>query len=209
MDAYIITGAQAAQIADAIRLKAQTDVQMDTDEMVAAILGLKLENNEGMDHMIMRDLEEVRTDTATYVASNVFNENRLIKSVWMPNVTSIGEYAFYGCENLEDVEFGELDSLGPYAFYGCENLKTADLSESRIRTLHAGTFEYSGITMLKLPQDVYCSLINASAFYGTVLSSDGGTGGIVYVPLRYRVQYEANNQWADVFRNEHNIVINY
>ena len=209
MDAYIMTSAQATQLADAIRLKAQTEDQMDVDEMVAAILGLKLENNEGLDHLIMRDIEEVQTDTATSVASYVFNENMLVRSAIMPNVTSIGEYAFYGCENLENVEFGELDQLGPYAFYGCKALRTADLSESRIRTLHAGTFEDSGITVLKLPQDVYCSLINASAFYGTVLSSDGGTGGIVYVPLRFRVQYEANNQWADVFRNEKNIVINY
>ncbi|MDD2961885.1 MAG: leucine-rich repeat domain-containing protein [Muribaculaceae bacterium] len=46
-------------------------------------------------------------------------------SVAIPNsVTSIGDYAFYGCSGLTSVTIpNSVTSIGDYAFYGCSGLK--------------------------------------------------------------------------------------
>lgn len=210
MSAYIITEERLSQLADAIRLKAGTNEPLNPQEMVEAILSIQPKDNEGMDHMIMRDIAEIHTTTATRVGAYAFYENRMITEAEMPAVREIADYAFFNCKALETVEFGSLNKLGPYAFCGCTSLTEMDLQTAMIRTIYAGAFENSGITVLRLPQDTYCSLVSASAFYGTVFSSNsGGAGGTIYVPLKYRVQYESNSIWADVFRNERNTVISY
>ncbi|MGN1235479.1 MAG: leucine-rich repeat protein, partial [Christensenellaceae bacterium] len=40
------------------------------------------------------------------------------------SVTSIGEYAFWGCSSLQSITIGDsVTSIGEYAFNGCQQLK--------------------------------------------------------------------------------------
>ncbi len=58
------------------------------------------------------------------IASNVFRNYKTATSITIPNsVTSIGEYAFNGCSNLNVVYIGNsVISIGQAAFYGCSQL---------------------------------------------------------------------------------------
>ncbi len=74
--------------------------------------------------------------TDTYTTSN-------IRSLTISeNVLSIGRDAFYGCENLESVVFGEnsaLLSIGELAFGGCHNLQTIVIPKS-VTSIHSIAF---------------------------------------------------------------------
>lgn len=46
-------------------------------------------------------------------------------------VTSIGQYAFFGCESLKDIIIPDgLKMIGSYVFYGCRSLSTVTIPES-------------------------------------------------------------------------------
>ena len=55
-----------------------------------------------------------------------------IKKIVVQNgVTSIGDYAFYGCENVTSVSLpSTVTQIGKLAFYGCKNLSTLTLPDS-------------------------------------------------------------------------------
>jgi hypothetical protein len=38
-------------------------------------------------------------------------------------IQSIGDYAFYGCANLESIDIGNAITIGQYAFYNCNKLE--------------------------------------------------------------------------------------
>lgn len=53
-----------------------------------------------------------------------FYENDLIRSAVIKNNGYIGDYAFYGCDNLENTTLGNsVDSIFTYAFNGCTKLE--------------------------------------------------------------------------------------
>ena len=58
------------------------------------------------------------------IGANLFRDNTTAKSITISNaVTSIGDYAFYGCSNLDVVYIGNsVISIGTSAFYNCPNL---------------------------------------------------------------------------------------
>lgn len=48
------------------------------------------------------------------------------------SVKNIGQRAFYGCENLINVDFGNVETIETMAFYGCMNLKEIRLPETLV-----------------------------------------------------------------------------
>ncbi len=70
------------------------------------------------------------------------------------NVTSIGNYAFYGCTNLKTVASipSELNFMGVAIFEGCTRLKSIDLKNTALTELADHTFlSCSSMTDIKLP----------------------------------------------------------
>jgi hypothetical protein len=80
-------------------------------------------------------------------------------------VTRIGDYAFYGCEDLKSVEIpGSVTNIGDYAFYGCEGLGDVTLPES-VRSIGKWAFGgCKGMKNIKLPEGV--ESIGDRAFFG-------------------------------------------
>ena len=78
---------------------------------------------------------------------------------------SIGNYAFYGCENLKDIVFpSSLTSVGQYAFANCYRLNSVELNEGLL-SLGGYAFEYCyNLTAITVPSTV--SVIGENAFYG-------------------------------------------
>ncbi|MCR5042614.1 MAG: leucine-rich repeat domain-containing protein [Bacteroidaceae bacterium] len=80
------------------------------------------------------------------------------------SVTSIGEKAFAGCEDLETVTLpASVTSIGDEAFYGCSNLTTVTIPSS-VTTIGNSAFEECGsLTTINIPANV--TSIGGQAFY--------------------------------------------
>ena len=109
--------------------------------------------------------------TATKVTDYAFYMDKLLTTVSLPAVTSIGSSAFNGCSALKAADFpAATDISGTYAFQNCSALTSLTLSKNQVATLS-----------------------NTSAFTGTPIAS--GTG-YVYVPDDLVGQYKAATNWA-------------
>ena len=68
------------------------------------------------------------------IGNSAFEDRESLISVTIPSsVTSIGSRAFYGCDNLTTVTFGEnsqLTTIGSYAFYWCSSLTLITIPNS-------------------------------------------------------------------------------
>lgn len=80
-------------------------------------------------------------------------------------VKTVGNMAFYGCENLEEIELPDsLGRLGNKAFYGCKKLKSVSLSDDVM------VIPYSAFAGCESLEEFICSesltTICSKAFYG-------------------------------------------
>ncbi|MCQ2960434.1 MAG: leucine-rich repeat protein [Bacteroidales bacterium] len=104
--------------------------------------------------------------TVTSIGDYAFYGCNSLESVTIPdNVTSIGDYAFYGCSNLTNVTIPDnVTSIGKYAFYGCNSLNSVTIGES---VTSIGYYAFDGCSSLEsvtIPDNV--TSIGGYAFYG-------------------------------------------
>ena len=89
-----------------------------------------------------------------------------ITSVTIPTtVTSIGEYAFYGCTRLKSVSIPKsVTSIGRYTFYGCASLTSVTIPNSITSIGEYMFVGCTGLTSVTIPTSV--TSIGEYAFYG-------------------------------------------
>lgn len=64
-----------------------------------------------------------------YIGDGLFKNNKKIKSVILnDDVIHIGEYAFSGCESLENIDLLKVESISSYAFSGCKRLTNVTMN---------------------------------------------------------------------------------
>ena len=81
------------------------------------------------------------------------------------SVTSIGDYAFYGCSGLTSVTIpNSVTSIGDYAFYGCSGLTSVTIGDSVTSIGDYAFYGCSGLTSVTIPNSV--TSIGDYAFYG-------------------------------------------
>ncbi|MBE6341529.1 MAG: leucine-rich repeat domain-containing protein [Bacteroidales bacterium] len=123
-----------------------------------------------------------------------FYNNDNIKVVNFDGVTSIGDYAFHECSQIESVTFSEgtqlksigvlafwccdalksisiptsVTAIGNYAFCGCTSLASVNIPDG-IETIGKNTFLNCAITSITIPASV--TSIGESAFSGCELQS--------------------------------------
>lgn len=126
-------------------------------------------------------------NSASYVASYIFNNNSILQTINLLNCISIGSSAFYSCSNLVSVSLPECNEIGSGAFYrcgfseiylpeckriyetafaNCSNLSYISLPKCEYISgpafgALAGTFEKTKISSIFLP---VCSFIGANVF---------------------------------------------
>lgn len=78
------------------------------------------------------------------IAEEAFKDNTSIETVNIPDtVESIGAYAFSGCKNLKNVNFGtytQVRLIADGVFRDCSNLSQIDLSNTKLETINNATF---------------------------------------------------------------------
>ncbi len=101
-----------------------------------------------------------------------FYYNKQLSSVYVPStVTTIGERAFYGCENLFYLSLGEgLTEIGPYAMCFCKNLTSLGLPETLQSIGESAFYNCIGLTQMNIPNAV-TSLEQSVFYYCTSLES--------------------------------------
>lgn len=95
-----------------------------------------------------------------------FRFDTALKSIILPNtLTKIGNYAFFGCTGLIDIQWGtNITSIGEYAFSGCTRLRKILIPDS-ITSIESWAFQNcTGINTVKLPDSLIT--IKSYAFYG-------------------------------------------
>jgi hypothetical protein len=114
-------------------------------------------------------------------------------TVNLPNVTSLGAYAFYQCSNLKTVTIPKLTTISTQTWYMCQKLERADCGQ--LGNIPAQTFASS--TALKVlilrKSSSICTLSNANAVSG---SGIGKGTGYVYVPASLLSAYSSATNWS-------------
>ena len=82
-------------------------------------------------------------------------------------VTSIGDYAFYGCTKLTTVDFPAVTSIGDNAFNGCSNLTTANFPVAII----IGDNAFSNCSKFTTANFPAVTTIGSSAFSSSTLTT--------------------------------------
>ena len=142
MAKYFVEDTSLTAIADAIREKTGTTAAMTLDEMPIAISGIDAGGGCGGDTgwVVCEETEPTKATTieklqglrlslpkAESIGDTAFYNCNNLTSVDLPVATSIGDSAFQSCNNLTSVDLPSATSIGDTAFNGCTNLTSVDL----------------------------------------------------------------------------------
>jgi hypothetical protein len=112
-------------------------------------------------------LEQFSSDSPiTRIGNSAFNSCIKLKSFSLDQVTYIGEYAFNGCWDLEDVLFSpDLIFIGENAFHSCKKITAVHLPNS-LKVIERFAFcNCTSLQSLTLPDDL--RIIRYAAFLGS------------------------------------------
>ena len=101
-------------------------------------------------------LNVVITSEVTSIGNYAFQGCNNLNSITIPNsVTSIGSSAFYRCSSLTSITIPDkVTSIGNYAFNGCSGLTSITIPDS-VTSIGSGAFQdCSGLTSITIPANV-------------------------------------------------------
>ena len=102
---------------------------------------ISVKNDDGVNiyYNYINEGKEVQVTYRSYASSSNYGGNVVIPNEVTYNnkklkVTSIGDYAFYGCNGLSSVTIPEsVTSIGNYTFYGCIDLASINVESENIK----------------------------------------------------------------------------
>lgn len=148
-------------------------------------------------------LKTVKVPNATSIGTYAFYYCTAMTSINAPKVTSLGTYAFYNCA-IKSVNFPLATSVPSQCFYSCNSLTKADFGVAS--SIATSAFAYAELEALILRRTSgICSLSNKNALVDTPIEK--GTG-YVYVPAALLDTYTAASNWS-TFSNQFRAIEDY
>ena len=147
------------------------------------------------------------------IISNKYN-NGMGVITFDSDVTTIGNYAFYGCDSLTSVTIGDsVTTIGGSTFYNCTSLTSVNIPDS---VTSIGNYAFrgcTGLTSIEVPdsvteigyyafygcsslRSVYCKATTPPALGGTNVFDYNGSGRIIYVPASSVNMYKSATNWS-------------
>ena len=124
------------------------------------------------------NIEIINLDnTASFVVSNAFKENKTIQTVNLPNCTSVGNSAFYSCSSLSQVSLPVCGSIMLYAFTRCSSLTQVYIPMCS----YIGSNAFYGCSSLSQVNLPVCSYISNSVFFNCFLLSQASLPRCEYI----------------------------
>jgi hypothetical protein len=127
-----------------------------------------------------QELTDAIVDEAIDIAGIV--KGAIKEVIVNPNYTTIGNYAFSGCDNLESINLAvDLTSIGNYAFSGCINLESINLPADLTSIGNSAFIDCSSLSSIDLPSGL--TSIGNSAFgnCSSLSSIDLSTTGLTSI----------------------------
>ena len=155
---------------------------------------------DGNPFLACYDLKEFKGKFATEDGRALINGDTILAyanasgSVYnIPNsVTTVGDYAFHGCESLTNVDIPDsVTTIGDHAFFGCDSLTNVDIPNS-VATIKAKAFYYC--SKLKY---VYCKPTTPPTLVGSYVFDDNASGRKIYVPAESVDAYRGALYWSE------------
>lgn len=148
---------------------------------------------------IDRTISSIPSSIATSVTSigdYAFYGCSALTTASFPTATSIGSNAFRYCSALTTASFPNITSIGHYAFHGCSSLATASFPN----VTRIGNYAFqlcSKLSSLYFMGSMVASL-GAGAFFSTPMSVSTYLGyfGSIYVPASLLTAYRTAANWS-------------
>lgn len=103
-------------------------------------------------------------DSVVTIGGSAFYGCQSLTSLRMSaNVTSIGGSAFFNCKGITSVSLPEIESIGSYAYEGCSSLKTVSLGGYLDKMGYSAFEDCTSLTTVNFAQGA--TIIGNSAFY--------------------------------------------
>lgn len=144
----------------------------------------------------------IRTVTFNSTSNITFGEaafeNTDITSIKLPNTKEITNSLFNGCSKLKEVQFGKVEKIGDYAFYNCTALNQINLDNTGVTEIGEAAFALcEKAEKAILPETI--SIIGARAFSGCFVLSNITVKAFLEVPTLK--SYSAFNSGSTIRRN--------
>lgn len=123
---------------------------------------------------------DIKAENVEFVRESAFNSEHHLRSVDLPNVTSVGVRAFYNCSSLKTVKLGAVTKIDVDAFTACESLEKVDVQS--LGTLGLDAFGHcDNVTAFIIRSNTVWTFDDPTAINALPSSLTTGTGNI-YVP---------------------------
>lgn len=177
--------------------------------------------------IVDRTVTEYIDSKCTSVEHSAFRACTKLKTVDVPNATTVADYSFYQCSELTTLDLPSVTSIGQQVIYGCNKLKSlvlpsvTTMSQNAFReaqylevidfhqltAIPAQTFYgCRGLKTLILRSETMVTLGNTSAFtscyriLGTKnagFNPNGEKIGFIYVPAALLEEYRNATNWSN------------
>ena len=131
-------------------------------------------------------------NSASFVASKAFQDNKTIQTVNLPYATSVGNSAFYSCTSLAQISLPVCSYICASVFYHCILLSQINLP--MCSNIGYETFyNCSSLSIITIGYSGVCSLIGSAVFTNTQITSSTGS---IYVPASLVDSYKSAKNWS-------------